>query len=270
MSVAPAATKARSERGKALDGRVAIVTGGSVGIGAAIVRLFADEGARVVFCARSEQPGKDLERELKAEGYDVAFFARDIALEDEARALVKETADRFGGLDILVNNAAISRTALVEKTSLADWQLVLNTNLTSMFLMSREAIPYLRRSRHPSIINLGSTYAFVGAVESGVYALTKAGSVSFTKTLALELAPDGIRVNALCPGATVTQLYHQYIASHATHEDREKAKTDLLGKHPLGRLGTPEEMAQAALFLASEQSSFVTGHSLLVDGGFTV
>ena len=267
MSVVPARAEVRRDRGKGvLEGRIAIVTGGSVGIGAAIVRLFADEGAKVIFCARSEQPGRDLERELKAAGHDVAFVARDIALEDEARGLVKETAERFGGLDILVNNAAVSRTASIETMSLADWQLVLNTNLTSMFLMSREAIPYLRRSSYPSIINLGSTYAFVGATESAAYAITKAGAVSFTKTLALELAPDGIRVNALCPGATVTQLYHQYIASQ---DDGEKARADLLGKHPLGRLGTPEDMAQSALFLASEQSSFVTGHALLVDGGFT-
>jgi NAD(P)-dependent dehydrogenase (short-subunit alcohol dehydrogenase family) len=266
MSAAPAPASSSNARGRLLEGRVAIVTGGSVGIGAAIVRLFVAEGAKVVLCARSEQPGRDLERQLKDEGSEVAFLERDISREEVARALVAETAERFGGLDILVNNAAVSRTGLIEHTSLADWEVVLDTNLTSMFLMSREAIPYLRRSSYASIINLGSTYAFVGAGESAAYALTKAGAVSFTKTLALELAPDGIRVNALCPGATTTQLYYQYIASQP---DAQKAKADLLGKHPLGRLGTPEDMAQAALFLASEQSSFVTGHSLLVDGGYT-
>jgi NAD(P)-dependent dehydrogenase (short-subunit alcohol dehydrogenase family) len=253
-------------RGGLLAGRVAIVTGGSVGIGAAIGRLFVAEGAKVVLCARSEQPGRDLERELRNAGGEVTFLQCDIAREDTASAVVRETVERCGGLDILVNNAAVSRTALIEHMSLTDWEAVLDTNLTSMFLMSREAIPYLRRSNYASIINLGSTYAFVGAGESAAYALTKAGAVSFTKTLALELAPDGIRVNALCPGATTTQLYHQYIASQA---DADKAKADLLGKHPLGRLGSPEDMAQAALFLASEQSSFVTGHSLLVDGGYT-
>lgn len=266
MSAATAPAVSSVGRGRLLEGRVAIVTGGSVGIGAAIVRLFVAEGAKVVFCARSEQPGRDLEREVRESGGEVAFLKRDISREDVARSLVAETVERFSALDILVNNAAISRTALIEHMSLADWEAVLDTNLTSMFLMSREAIPYLRRSNYPSIINLGSTYAFVGAGESAAYALTKAGAVSFTKTLALELAPDGIRVNALCPGATVTQLYHQYIASQT---DADKAKANLLGKHPLGRLGTPEDMAQAALFLASEQSSFVTGHSLLVDGGYT-
>ena len=249
-----------------LEGRIALVTGGATGIGAAIVRVFAAEGARVSFCSRSDQPGRDLERELKGDGYDVAFFKCDAAIEKEAKALVKSTIDRFGGIDILVNNAAVSKLVPVEEMSLDDWELILSKNLTSMFLMSRELIPALRRSRHPNIINLGSTYAVVGAAGSAAYALTKAGAVSFSKTLALELAGDGIRVNALCPGATETRLYHEWLGSQA---DAEKAKSDLAAKHPLGRIGQPEEMAKAALYLASEDASFVTGHALLVDGGYT-
>jgi NAD(P)-dependent dehydrogenase (short-subunit alcohol dehydrogenase family) len=118
----------------------------------------------------------------------------------------------------------------------------------------------------PCIINLGSTYAVVGAGGSAAYALTKAGAVSFSKSLALELAADGIRVNALCPGATETRLYHEWLGSQ---KDPAKAKADLFGKHPLGRIGTPDEMARAALYLASDDASFVTGHALLVDGGYT-
>lgn len=249
-----------------LAGKVAIVTGGSTGIGAAIVRLFAKEGARVAFCSRSEQPGRDLERELKAEGFDVTFTPCDAAIEADAKALVKSTADRYGGIDILVNNAAVSKLVPVEEMSLSDWDLILTKNLTSMFLMSREAIPYLRRSSSPNIINLGSTYALLGAAGNAAYALTKAGAVSFTKTLALELAPDGIRVNALCPGATDTRLYEEWLGQQA---DAESAKAELFSKHPLGRIGTPDDMARAALFLASEDASFVTGHGLLVDGGYT-
>jgi NAD(P)-dependent dehydrogenase (short-subunit alcohol dehydrogenase family) len=252
--------------GARLDRRIALITGGATGIGAAIVRLFASEGARVSFCSRSEQPGRDLEQELKSEGCDVVFFRCDAAVETEARALVKLTLDRYGGIDILVNNAAVSKLAAVEEMSLNDWELILSKNLTSMFLMSRESIPILRRSLHPSIINLGSTYAVVGAAGSAAYALTKAGAVSFSKTLALELASDGIRVNALCPGATETKLYYEWLGSQA---DAEKAKSDLAAKHPMGRIGQPEEMARAALYLASEDASFVTGHALLVDGGYT-
>ena len=249
-----------------LGGRIALVTGGATGIGEAIVRLFAAEGARVSFCSRSEQPGRDLERELIGQGYDVAFFACDAAIEKDATALVKSTIERFGGIDILVNNAAVSKLVPIEEMTLDDWELILSKNLTSMFLMSRESIAALRRSKHPNIINLGSTYAVVGASGSAAYALTKAGAVSFSKTLALELADDGIRVNALCPGATETRLYYDWLGSQA---DANKAKSDLAAKHPLGRIGKPEEMAQAALFLASEDASFVTGHALLVDGGYT-
>jgi NAD(P)-dependent dehydrogenase (short-subunit alcohol dehydrogenase family) len=252
--------------GTRLDRRIALVTGGATGIGAAIVRLFASEGAHVSFCSRSEQPGRDLEQELKSKGYNVVFSRCDAAVEAEAKALIKLTLDRYGGIDILVNNAAVSKLAPVEEMSLDDWELILSKNLTSMFLMSREAIPILRRSRHPNIVNLGSTYAVVGAAGSAAYALTKAGAVSFSKTLALELASDGIRVNALCPGATETRLYHEWLGSQA---DAEKAKADLAAKHPMGRIGQPEEMARAALFLVSEDASFVTGHALLVDGGYT-
>jgi NAD(P)-dependent dehydrogenase (short-subunit alcohol dehydrogenase family) len=252
--------------GKRLDRRVSLVTGGATGIGAAIVRLFAEEGARVAFCSRSEEPGRGLERELKGEGLDVVFSRCDAAIESEAKALVKSTLDHYGGIDILVNNAAVSKLVPVEDMSLSDWELILSKNLTSMFLMSREAIPILRRSPHPCIINLGSTYAVVGASGSAAYALTKAGAVSFSKSLALELASDGIRVNALCPGATETRLYHEWLGSQA---DAEKAKSDLAAKHPLGRIGQPDEMARAALYLASDDASFVTGHALLVDGGYT-
>jgi NAD(P)-dependent dehydrogenase (short-subunit alcohol dehydrogenase family) len=183
-----------------LEGKSVIVTGGSTGIGAAIVRLFASEGARVAFSARSKQPGSDVEAELRAEGHDVVFWTCDSADETQARKLINRTVERHGGLDILVNNAAVSYVSLIEKMSLAAWNEVMTNNLTSLFLMCREAIPHLRRSESASIVNLGSTYSFVGAPESGAYAMTKAGAVSLTKTLALELAADGIRVNALCPG----------------------------------------------------------------------
>ena len=252
--------------GTRLDRRIALITGGATGIGAAIVRLFASEGARVSFCSRSEEPGRDLEQELKSKGCDVVFSRCDAAIETEAKALVKLTVDHYGGIDILVNNAAVSKLVPVEEMSLEDWELILSKNLTSMFLMSRKSIPILRRSLHPTIINLGSTYAVVGASGSAAYALTKAGAVSFSKTLALELASDGVRVNALCPGATETRLYYEWLGSQA---DAEKAKSDLAAKHPMGRIGQPEEMARAALYLASEDASFVTGHALLVDGGYT-
>jgi len=249
-----------------LAGRAALVTGGSIGIGAAIVRLFAKEGARVVFCARSDQPGSGLAAELREAGHDVTFVRCDATREDQARALVNKAVELFGGLDIVVNNAAVSKHVRIEQTSLEDWEHILSTNLTSMFLVSREAIPSLKKSSYPSIINLGSTYAVVGASGAGAYGLTKAAAVSFTKTLALELAPYNIRVNALCPGATATRLYDDFLA---TKDDAAEAEAEVRVKHPLGRVGQPEDMAKGALYLASDDASFVTGHALLVDGGYT-
>jgi NAD(P)-dependent dehydrogenase (short-subunit alcohol dehydrogenase family) len=256
---------ADEEEAMMLEGKVVIVTGGARGIGAAIVRLFADEGARVWFSARSEQPGRDLERELTAAGRDVVFRPGNCAIEADARVLVGETTGRCGRLDVLVNNAASSHLGPVESFPLAAWEEVIANNVTSMFLMSKEAIPHLKRAKG-NIVNLGSTFAFVGAEGSAAYALTKAAAVSFTKTLALELARDGVRVNALCPGATETPLYDAWVR---TQPDAAQARVDLIALHPLGRLGSPQDMADAALFLASDRAAFVTGHALLVDGGYT-
>jgi len=174
----------------------------------------------------------------------VAFSRCDAAIETEAEALVQSTLDRYGGIDILVNNAAVSKLVPVENMSLDDWELILSRNLTTMFLMSRESIPILRRSHHPSIINLGSTYAAVGASGSAAYALIKAGAVSFWKTLALDMASDGIRVNALCPGATETRLYHERRGSRA---DAEKAKSDLPQSILWDGSGNRRKMARTAL-----------------------
>lgn len=252
--------------GGVLDGRVALVTGGTKGIGEAIVRRFAAEGARVAFCARHADEGEALEAALRADGLAVRFERADVGHEDEVRALVAGVIAAFGRLDIVVNAAGITAAGPLEATSLATWNAVIEANLTSQFLVCREVIPHLRAAGGGSIINLGSTYGTVGAAGSAAYAVTKAGAINLSKSLALELAPDGIRVNALCPGATATPMSLDWLAAQP---DPEAANAALVGKHPLGRLATPDEQARAALFLASEAASFVTGHALLVDGGYT-
>lgn len=249
-----------------LQGKVALVTGGNRGIGKAVVKLFAEEGAKVVFCARRAVLGEQVEAEVRASGGDVAFVACDVTDEDAVERLVDFTIDRYGHLDIVVNAAGIAPASPVETMSLDAWREVLDINVTSMFLVSKHAIPRPRESGGGSIINLGSTFGTVGAPGSAAYAVTKAAAINFSKSLALELAGDRIRVNALCPGGTDTEFLHEWFDATG---DSQGTQQWLVEHHPIGRLGTAEEQARAALFLASDESSFVTGSQLLVDGGYT-
>ena len=187
----------RMDRKPALGGRVALVTGGTRGIGAAVVERFAAEGAAVAFCGRNAEEGAALERAVSERGGRAEYVAADVSDEPSVQALIAEVVKRFGGLDILVNNAGITLTGTTEQTSLAGWQGVMAANVVSVFLMSKHAIPVLRRSEHAAIVNLGSTYGVIGAPGNAAYAASKAAVIELTKTMALELARDGIRVNAV-------------------------------------------------------------------------
>jgi NAD(P)-dependent dehydrogenase (short-subunit alcohol dehydrogenase family) len=249
-----------------LVGRVALITGGTRGIGEAIVRLFAAEGASVAFCGRRGGVGMALERELVASDRSALFVEADVSLEEDVRRLLKETLEHFGRLDIVVNNAGITASGNVEDMDVETWRDVMEHNVTSMFLVSREAIPALRAAGGGSIINLGSTYGTVGAAGNSAYGVSKAAAINFSRHLALELAPDNIRVNALCPGAVATPMNRAWADAQ---QDPEGEQRKLAAKHPIGRISSPEEQARAALFLASDDSSFVTGTALMSDGGYT-
>jgi NAD(P)-dependent dehydrogenase (short-subunit alcohol dehydrogenase family) len=249
-----------------LTGRVALVTGGTRGIGESIVRLFAAEGAAVVFCGRRTADGQRLETDLATDGLVGTYLELDVSREDDANAVVRETVDRYGRLDILVNNAGITASGYVEELDVATWRDVMEHNVTSMFMVSRAAIPAMRASGGGSIINLGSTYGVVGAAGNSAYGVSKAAAINFSKHLALELAVDGIRVNALCPGATRTPMNVEWADAQP---DPDEAQRLLAAKHPIGRLAAPDEQAKAALFLASDDSSYVTGATIMVDGGMT-
>ena len=246
------------------EGKVVLVTGGTRGIGEQVTLAFARAGARVVFCGRRRGLGEAVEKAVTAGGGTGRYVACDIADEESVSALIKQTLADFGRLDVVVNNAGLSYGEPIETTSLQDWRELMRVNLDGMFLITKYAIPALRESKG-NIINLGSIFGEGGAPGFTAYAMTKAAAMSFTKSLALELAPD-IRVNALCPGATDTPLLTE---AWATTGDPEAGRAWVIGQTPLGRMGHPAEQAQAALFLASEAASFVTGAWLMCDGGFS-
>jgi NAD(P)-dependent dehydrogenase (short-subunit alcohol dehydrogenase family) len=249
-----------------LDGRVALVTGGNRGIGEAIVRLFAAEGAKVVFCARRAELGEAVAESVRQAGGEATFVCTDVTDEGNVRDLVTKAVDLYGGLDIVVNNAGIAPASPIETMDASVWDEVMRVNVRSMFLVTKHAIPHLRASSHAAVVNLGSTFGTVGAPGSSAYAVSKAAAVNFSKSAALELAGDGIRVNALCPGGTDTEFLHEWFESTG---DAAGTEQWLLEHHPIGRLGKPEDQAKGALYLVSDDASFVTGHALLVDGGYT-
>lgn len=249
-----------------LEGKVALVTGASRGIGEAIVKLFAAEGAKVVLCARRTAVGEAVAETVRGAGGDATFVTCDVSREDEVERLIQFVVKRHGRLDIVVNNAGIAPASPVETTQLSAWQAVLDVNVTGMFLVSKHSIPALRKAGGGSIINLGSTFGMVGAPGSAAYAVTKAAAINFSKSLGAELAGDHIRVNALCPGATDTEFLRDWMVETG---NADGTRDWLLSRHPIGRFATADEQAKGALFLASEDSSFVTGHSLMVDGGYT-
>jgi NAD(P)-dependent dehydrogenase (short-subunit alcohol dehydrogenase family) len=248
--------------------RVAIVTGGSSGIGRGIALAFAREGARVVVADVREEPrrGKYHETdvttptvaEIERAGGTGLFLQTDVSEEGAVRELVEQTVARFGGLDILVNNAGIHLPGGSQEITLADWDRVVATNLRAVFIATRLAIPYLRRSRHGRIIHIASVHAYGGGA-GPAYAPAKAAVVNLARDTALEVGRDGITVNTICPGYIETAL-QDYLTPEQIDACRQRT--------PLPRLGRPSDIANAAVFLASDDAEWITGTSLLVDGGF--
>jgi NAD(P)-dependent dehydrogenase (short-subunit alcohol dehydrogenase family) len=248
-----------STDGLRLAGKVALVSGAASGIGRSICRLFAQQGAKVV-CADVDLPGA---AETAKEFDDRAVAAAcDVSIPENAERAVKLAVDRFGALHVLVNNAAIfTPHATVERMDLAEWNRALAVNLTGAMLMSRYAVPAMRR-QGGSIIHIASQLGHVGREGRACYGMTKAGLIHLATVMAVDHAADGIRVNSLSPGPIATERVVQNYGGAQVHASRVGPMT------LAGRAGTPEEIAHAALFLASDESSFVTGTDLLVDGGY--
>ncbi|GMK44645.1 short-chain dehydrogenase [Paenibacillus glycanilyticus] len=246
-----------------LSGKTAIVTGGSSGIGEAIVRLFASEGANVVIADRKANDAARLIEQIQINGGSVIAVQTDVSKDEEVRRLMQETVVQFGRIDVVVNNAAAIMPKYLEEVEEEEWDRIFNVNLKSVFLMIKHSIAELKKTRG-SIVNMSSLNGLIGQKMNPVYAATKGGMNALTKALALDYAPYGIRVNSICPAGVTTPLLEQWISQQA---DPVQTVRNLNAMHPLGRPATSEEVAQTALFLASDASGFVTGVALPVDGG---
>ncbi|MGK9181856.1 SDR family oxidoreductase [Priestia filamentosa] len=240
-----------------LQDKVAVITGGASGIGAATARLFVSEGAKVVLVDLNKEKGKAFEEELKALNAEALFIKTDITSEEEVENLFKKTVETFGKVDIVFNNAGIGRVHPSHDLEYSEWRKTVNVDLDGVFLVARGAIREMLQTGCGAIVNTASMYGWVGSPGSAAYNAAKGGVINLTRSLALEYAEKNIRVNALCPGFIDTPIIP------------EEDKQVLAATTPLKRLGKSEEMAKAVLFMASDDSSFMTGNSLTVDGGYT-
>ena len=254
------------------EGKVAIVTGAGKGIGRATALAFAREGAAVVIAGRNEQRGVAVQRELETAGADVAFVVADVARATEVEALVAETVRRFGRIDCAFNNAGTLETGAfraIADFSETEFDQHLALNLKSVWLcMKHELAQLARQGTGGAIVNTSSVNGLGGAPHNALYAAAKAGVLGLTKSAAMEYAPQGIRVSALVAGAFRTPML-EGVFSRLTPDDPAAAEASYARLIPAGRLGNPEEAAQAVLWLCSNAASYVTGHSMIVDGGYT-
>ncbi|HET6626692.1 MAG TPA: 3-oxoacyl-ACP reductase [Nocardioidaceae bacterium] len=244
-----------------LEGKVAVITGGCSGIGLATVRRFAEEGAKVVIGDLDDDRGAEVAKEV-----DVTYVHADVTDKEHVDALFATAKDAYGSVDVAFNNAGISppEDDSILDTDLDAWRRVQEVNLTSVYLCCKAALPYMIAQKSGSIINTASFVAVMGAATSQIsYSASKGGVLSMSRELGVQFARDGVRVNALCPGPVNTPLLQELFAT-----DEERAARRLVHV-PMGRFGEPEEMANAVLFLASDESSFITASTFLVDGGIS-
>ena len=253
---------AKSEGGR-LAGKVALISGGAKGQGAAETRLFVREGANVVFGDVLDDEGKKVEAEIRAAGGQATYVHLDVTREADWRAAVATAVERYGRLTVLVNNAGILLRARIEDTSEADWDRIMAINVKGVFLGTKCAIPAMRRAGGGSIVNISSTAGLVGSPQgTAAYTATKGAVRLFTKSTAIQHARDNIRANSVHPGPIATDM----IADTMRNEEQWKER---LRRLPMGRVGTVDEVAYGVLYLASDEASYVTGSELVIDGGTT-
>jgi len=256
-----------------LAGKTAIVTGAGSGIGQSIAILFARKGAKVVVADISKRAGLETVEKIKTCGpssSEAYFIETDVSKAESVNNLVRVTVERYGKLNTVINNAGIELVGTVLTLSEEEWDRVIDTNLKSVFLLSKSAMPELIRAGEGStIVNIASIAGLVSYKGAIAYSASKAGVIALTKAMALDHASQGIRINCICPGGIDTPLHQKYLAQLPPGIREEYDQKQKMA-HPLGRNGRPEEIAEAALFLASQRSTFMVGAALVVDGGFTI
>jgi NAD(P)-dependent dehydrogenase (short-subunit alcohol dehydrogenase family) len=242
-----------------LENKIAIITGGGSGIGLSCAQLFCQEGAKVVIFGRRKNR---LEEAARGIGLNILAIPGDITCKEDIQRLVETTVNSYGRVDILVNSAGIFTGAPLHEVTDDDWESVLDLNMTSVFKLTREILPHMIRQKSGSIVNISSILSLVAAPGTSAYNVSKGALNQFSRSLAVEYGSSGIRSNAICPGLIATEMTEELM----NDEDlmREWSKN-----YPIGRFGKPEDVARACLFLASEESSFITGAILPVDGGYT-
>ena len=250
-----------------LQGKTALITGGSTGFGYATAELFSREGSNVVIAARRKEKGVDAaKRIMDLTGGDVQFVQCNVVEEKEVGDLMRKTVADHKKIDVLMNSAGFFAWSEFENTSVEEWDRTMDVNLKGCFLAIKHAAPFMMKNPGGSIINMSSVVGLVGKGYAPVYCASKGGVTILTRSLALRYAKFNIRVNCICPGTIITDLNKDRIEKAA---DPDKAWAEIVSEYPLGRLGTPLDIAHAALYLASDESQWVTGIALPVDGGYT-
>lgn len=246
-----------------LEGKTAIVTGSGSGIGRAVAQAFAREGARVCVADINLEGARETVDLVSDSGGEAQALQVDVTREDQVEAMISRTVELFGRLDIMVNNAGIDNPGSLASASLEQWDQIINVNLKGVFLGIQKAVPAMKKARKGKIINTASMAAFVSLPFLGLYSITKAGVVALTRSAALELAAKNITVNCVCPGWVDTPLTHDFLEFPAMRKM-------ILERTPLKSFARPEQIAPAYVFLASDESDFMTGQALILDGGYTV
>ncbi len=247
-----------------LEGKVALITGGTSGIGSATAIRFANEGAAVAITGRNAERGEQVVQEIVANGGDAIFIRSDVRLAGDCRHAVDQTLERFGKIDVLFNNAGVFHPKTIPDCTEEEWDETIDSSLKGAFLMSKYVLPSMIEQGSGSIIHTSSGWGVLGGDKAAAYCAAKGGLIVMAKAMAIDHGPDGIRVNCVCPGDVLTPMLPDDAAKRGmSWDDYAVGAAD----RPLGRIGTAEDIANAVLYLASDESSFVTGDSLVVDGG---